>query len=69
MTQVSKGTYCHCDKILRKDDRIYRLDKCQNLLQYAMTNGLIDLKLHHKCYTKLHKQQKKVKVILIKNSK
>ncbi|CAF1556584.1 unnamed protein product [Rotaria magnacalcarata] len=58
MTQVSKGTCCHCDKILRKYDRIYRLDKCQNLLQYAMTNGLVNLKLHHKCYTKLHKQQK-----------
>ncbi|CAF4423908.1 unnamed protein product, partial [Rotaria sp. Silwood2] len=58
MTQASKGSCCHCEKILRKDDRVRCLDNSQNLLQYAMTNGLINLKLHHKCYTKLYKEQK-----------
>lgn len=58
MNQASKGSCCHCEKILRKDDRIHCLDNSQDLLQYAMINGLINLKLHHKCYTKLYRQQK-----------
>ena len=58
MNQLSKGSCCHCEKLLRLNDRIYCLDNCHNLLQYAITNGLINLKLHQKCYIKLYKQQK-----------
>ena len=58
MNQLSKGSCCHCEKLLKLDDRMYCLDNCQNLLQYVITNDLINLKLHKKCYIKLYKQQK-----------
>ena len=58
MNQLSNGLCCHCNKLLRLSDRIYCLDNYQNLLQYVITNGLINLKLHKKCYIKLYKQQK-----------
>ena len=58
MNQLSKGSCCRCEKLLRLNDRMYCLDNCHNLLQYATTNDVINLKLHHKCYIKLYKQQK-----------
>ena len=58
MNQLSKGSCCHCEKLLRLDDQIYCHDNCQNLLQYVITNGLINLQLHKKCYIKLYEQQK-----------